>query len=279
MLRVAIIGSTDKPAAADALARLTSWLRGRAEVVFAEITRDAHPVRHRAPQLVIVLGGDGTLIGLVQALGDAQVPILGVNLGKLGYLADFTLEELEREGDFLFAGNLPVTRRIMLHAEHRTAAGETFIGAAVNDAVIHAGPPYRMIEMSIESDGARVVSLRGDGLIVATPSGSTAHNLSAGGPILDPTIESFVVTTICPQGLSHRPLVLGSDRRITVGAIRSNPGTTVVLDGQTPRAFGEGDRLILSRHPVTFALVRNPRHSTWHALQRKLKWGQAVTTE
>lgn len=278
MLRIAIVGSPEKKAAPDVLARIRRWIGKRAEIVFADIVRDATVIRPMAPDLVIVLGGDGTLINAVHALGDEQVPIMGVNLGKLGFLADFTIEELEHEGDFLFSGELPVTRRLMLHTRHRPGDGQPFESVAVNDCVILAGPPFRMVELTIRTDDDLVTNVRGDGLIVATPSGSTAHNLSAGGPILEPTLESFVLTTICPHGLSYRPLVISSHRTIRIGVTQANPGTTIVVDGQTPRPFRHGDELTLYRHPVDFAIVRNPRHSAWHPLRRKLKWGQGLAT-
>ncbi|MBK8915686.1 MAG: NAD(+)/NADH kinase [Phycisphaerales bacterium] len=278
MLRVAIIGSPDKKAAPEAMQRIRRWLNGRAEVTLAEITRDAGRVAAADAQLVIVLGGDGTLISVVHGLGASQVPVMGVNLGKLGFLADFTVEELEQEGEFLFSGELPVTRRIMLRVEHHAASGAISESVGVNDCVVLAGPPFRVVELTIETDSDLVAHVRGDGLIVATPSGSTAHNLSAGGPILEPTLDSFVLTTICPHGLSYRPLVISSERKITVGATRANPGTAYVVDGQAPRPLAFGDQLVLSRHPSTFAIVRNPRHSPWHALRRKLKWGQGLAT-
>ena len=146
---------------------------------------------------------------------------------------------------------------------------------AVNDCVVFAGPPFHMIEMVVEVDGDEVAYIRGDGVIVATPSGSTAHNLAAGGPILEPTGEAFILTSICPQALSYRPLVLAASRRISIRIAQANPGTTVATDGRIVQPLQVGDRILISRYNADFLLVRNPRHSEWHALRRKPRWGEA----
>jgi len=271
---VAIMGSPDKPGVPDALSRTGRWLAGRAAVVFSGITYDSQRALASRPDLLMVLGGDGTLIAAVHGLREQQVPIVGINLGKLGYLADFTVDELEREGDFLFSGQLPITRRTMMAVRVERANGAATDSPAVNDCVIFAGAPFHMMELSVEVDGAEVADVRGDGLIIATPSGSTAHNLAAGGPIVEPTGESFILTTICPQALTYRPLVLDAGRRIVVRITHANEGSTVATVGGVIAPVGVGDRIVISRYPADFLLVRNPRHSEWHALRRKLRWGE-----
>lgn len=272
--RVALIGSPDKPVAGDTLERARRWLARHAEVVFAEITYDSHKSLAAQPDLLVVLGGDGTLIGAVHGLKKQQIPIIGVNLGKLGYLADFTIEELESEGGFLFSGELPITRRVMMDVSLEHGDGRVVRTPAVNDCVVLAGPPFHMVEVTVEADGDQVAVVRGDGLIVATPSGSTAHNLAAGGPILEPSAAAFILTPICPQALTYRPLVMDARRRIVVRMAQSNEGTTVAIDGRVVHPFQAGDRVVLTRYAADFLLVRNPKHSEWHALRRKLRWGE-----
>ena len=274
MKRVAIIGSPEKPSAAVTLERTKRWLADRAEVVFAELTYDSKRALAEKPDLLIVLGGDGTMIAAVHSLREQQLPIVGVNLGKLGFLAEFTIEQLEQEGEFLFTGELPLTRRVMLDVALQHTGGTTFRAPAVNDCVVLAGPPFRMIHMTVEADGDEVAQLRGDGLIIATASGSTAHNLSAGGPILAPTAESFILTPICPHTLTYRPLVMDARSRIVLRVTQANPGTTVAIDGQTSRPFHSSDRIEISRYGADFLLVRNPKDSAWSALRRKLMWGE-----
>ncbi len=279
--RIAMLGSPDKPAAVETLDRLRRWLSPRAELVFSAISYDSSLALPHRPDLLLVLGGDGTLLAAAHGLGRQQLPILGVNLGKLGYLTEFTAEQLEHEGDFLFTHELPLTRRLLLNVEYAAGPGHAAppidmarISPGVNDCVILAGPPFHMIEVSIEVDGDPVSHVRGDGLIVATASGSTAHNLSAGGPILEPTAEVFILTPICPHALTYRPLVLDARRRIVLRCHQGNPGTTASIDGRYTFLLRGGDTLTITRYPSDFLLVRNPRHSGWYALRRKLKWGE-----
>lgn len=276
--RVAVVGSPDRRlGACDTMKRLRRWLAGRASLVFSEMTYESRRALPHRPEMLFALGGDGTLIACVRDLETKQVPIVGVNVGKLGYLADFTIDQIEQEGDFLFDGPLPVTRRVMLDVCIDFRDGSSFRTCAVNDCVVHAGRPFRMIHIAVEADGDEVVEVAGDGLIIATPSGSTAHNLAAGGPILEPTAKSVILTPICPHALTYRPLTMGIDRRIVVHVRRANKATSAVIDGRTIRPVGEGDRITLTRYRAEFQLVRNPRHSEWHALRDKLKWGELPT--
>lgn len=272
--RVAIMGSPDKPAAVQIMQRVRQWLEARAEVVFAEVTYQSRQILQHRPDLLVVLGGDGTMIAAVHGLGEHQLPIVGVNLGKLGFLADFTIDELEREGAFLFSGKLPLTPRAMMSVCLEHINGSFDRTPAVNDCVILAGPPFNMIQITVDVDGDHVADVRGDGLIVATPSGSTAHNLAAGGPILEPTGEAFILTPICPQALTYRPLVMNGRRRIVLRVTQANEGTTVATDGRILRPFQPSDRIVITRYAADFLLVRNPKHSAWHALRRKLRWGE-----
>ncbi len=269
--RVAIIGSPEKHLAEATLARLHAWLTPHANLVFAELTYDSGRALAHQPELLFVLGGDGTLISAVHGLGLTQIPIVGVNLGKLGFLADFTIDQLEGGGDFLF-NDPPLTRRVMLDVRIERPNQAPFQTPAVNDCVVLAGPPYRMIELEVRSDQDVVMNMRGDGLIAATASGSTAHNLSAGGPILEPTAQSILLTPICPHALSFRPVALDVGREITIIPHETNAGTTVAVDGRLLEPFAPRDRLTIRRYAADFLLVRNPNHSIWRALRGKLKW-------
>ncbi len=272
--RVALVGSPDKERVSTIMSRTRRWLQTRAEVVFNEVTYDTQRALAARPDLIVVFGGDGTLIAAVHGLREHQVPILGINLGKLGYLADFTVAELEREGEFLFSGELPITRRIMMNVTVEHADGSASQSPAVNDCVILAGPPFHMVQVQVEADGDKVADIRGDGLIIATPSGSTAHNLAAGGPVVEPTGESFILTPICPQALTFRPLVMNARRRIVLRVTQANQGTALVVDGRVVSGFQPSDRIVITRHVADFLLVRNPQHNQWYALRRKLRWGE-----
>jgi NAD+ kinase len=274
MKRIAVIGTPNKEMATAAFDRVIAWLKPRCNVVFAELTVESRRALDHAPDLLFVLGGDGTLIAAIHDLGSRQMPIVGVNRGKIGYLAEFTVEQLERDGDFLFEPTPPITRRVMLSVRIDYASGEKSETLAVNDFVILAGAPFRMIEIVIGADREKVARFRGDGLIIATASGSTAHNLSAGGPILDPSANSFVLTPICPYSLTYRPVVVDSNRRISVHVEQTNEGTTAAIDGRLRHAFQVGDRVTITRYPADLQLVRSPNRSLWYALRRKLMWGK-----
>lgn len=276
--RVAIIGSPAKPAAAAGLERARHWVAGRAELVYAGLTFDSRPAWQQGAELLIVLGGDGTIISAAHALGMDQIPILGINLGKLGFLSDFTVSQLETYGEFLFQGPLPISRRVMLDVTVKNGVAE-YHTLAVNDCVVLAGPPFRIIHLALDVDGEEVARVRGDGLIVSTPTGSTAHNLSAGGPLVEPGAPATILTPLCPHTLTLRPMVLTADRQIGVRMLTSNEGTHAVIDGRVVHPIGATDKLLLKRYAADFLLVRNPRESPWSVLRRKLMWGAAPVEE
>lgn len=222
--------------------------------------------------LVIVLGGDGTILSVARCLGVRQVPILGVNLGKLGYLAEFSPEDVTRLVDDIREDRLGISRRMMLATRIIDGDG-TFSTPAVNDVVVQAGPPFRMIELKIQVDGQDLTTIKGDGVIVASASGSTGHNISAGGPVVDPTVPAIVLTPLNAHSLTHRPLVLSCEADIGITAPRVNPGSTVIIDGQVTRPLGPQAQIRIGPFPHPFLLVQNRIHSRWHTLQTKLNWG------
>lgn len=276
--RVAIIGSPMKPAAVEGIERARRWLNGRAELVFADLTFDSREAWKHAPELLIVLGGDGTIISAAHNLGYDQVPILGINLGKLGFLTEYTLAQLESFGDFLFQGPLPISRRLMLDVSVGKP-DSAWRMMAVNDCVVVSGPPFRIIPLNVYVDAEEVARMRGDGLIVASPTGSTAHSLSAGGPIVEPTAPAILLTPISPHALTFRPTVLDSHHQVGIQLREPQEGVHVVIDGRFVRPIGPDDRITIRRHAAEFLLVRNPRDSAWAALRRKLMWGAGPVEE
>jgi NAD+ kinase len=270
--RIYIAGNPDKPTAPEALEDLAAWLADRAEVVGAKLACDPQEIVAARPDRLIVLGGDGTMLGVARSLGSQQIPIIAVNLGKLGYLADFSLEDLKETFDRVVADAALISRRMILGVSLPGANGSEL---ALNDCVIHAGPPFRVIRLAVRVDGEPLTTVSGDGLIVSTPGGSTAHNVSAGGPILQPGISAFVLTPLSPHSLTHRPLVVECDSTIEVTAVTANEGTVVSLDGQRTVPLRTDEVVIIQRSPTDLQLVRNPKHSRFHTLVTKLKWGQS----
>jgi NAD+ kinase len=272
--KVLILRNPNKAQAADMAAEMADTVGRAAEVVGIGILGETPFLAVHRPDRIIVLGGDGSILAVARELGDRQVPIAGVNLGKLGFLAEFSAADVGRHLDAILHKPGIISTRMILQATISRFDGQAVQSLAVNDCVIHAGPPYRMIDLSITVDGQHLTDFSGDGLVVATPSGSTAHNMSAGGPIVQADVRALILTPIAPHSLSHRPLVVAGHSNIEVIARQANNGSMVVVDGQVPLPFNAGDRLSVCRAECEFQLVHNPDQPRWYTLTKKLKWGQ-----
>lgn len=254
-----------------ALDALVGDLKGRAEVVGVDTDQNGELSRINADAL-LVLGGDGTLLSTARRLRGRPIPLMGVNFGRLGFLASFTPEEFPRHLELLLANRLPIVRRAMLEV---SVAGQNFSATALNDAVVTAGAPFHMIELELGANGDEGIRYFGDGVIVSTPSGSTAYNVSAGGPIISPDVEAFCITPICPHSLSFRPVVVSSRSTVFVQAVRVNEGTTLFCDGQASTKLIAGDRVIIRRSDNEVLLVENPDTQQWKGLAQKLNWASS----
>jgi NAD+ kinase len=224
-------------------------------------------------EVLIALGGDGTVLATTRAIGVRRVPILGVNLGRLGFLADVNPDEVDEALQALFHGSYTIVERSRLEVTQLHEDGEELVGLVLNDAILAtSGDVARMIELETRVDGHLVSSYQADGLILSTPTGSTAYNLSAGGPLLDTTVSATILTPICPHALSQRPLVLSDELAIEV-RLRSDDDVHLTLDGQVGKVLrpGEGIRVRRSEHPALFLTI--PGHSRFETLRNKLGWG------
>lgn len=228
-----------------------------------------------ASDLLLVLGGDGTLLAAARVAAPRSIPILPINMGSLGFLTSFMLEELYPALEDILAGRLTISERVMLHAElHR--GGKTFDKQSVlNEVVINKGALARMIELELSIDQDFVCRYRADGLIVASPTGSTAYSLSAGGPIVHPSVESFIITPICPHTLSDRPVVVGDTSVIEVKLSAGTESVFLTLDGQKGIPLQATDRVRISRAQQLLKLIQTPNKSYFEILRSKLKWGEA----
>ncbi len=268
-----LIGNPDKDRVAESLENVEDIVSDHACIVGKALTKDTNIVAEASPDMVVVLGGDGMILSVVRAMGRRQVPIVGVNLGKLGYLAEFGVDDLADHISEIVKDSLHVSEGMMLDVAIHRGDEVIFSNLAMNDCVVQAGPPFRMIELAVFAEGQPLTNLAADGLIFSTPIGSTAHNMAAGGPILQRGLDAVVMTPICPHSFAHRPLVLRSTQAIEVIGIRVNEGTTVSLDGQISTPLCELDRLVIRTFDHRFKLVRHPGQTRWHTLITKLKWG------
>ena len=226
-------------------------------------------------QCLLVLGGDGTLLEAARLAGPRGIPILPINMGALGFLTSFTLEELYPALEDLLAGRSSVSRRAMLHTELERAGSLVESECALNDAVINKGALARMIELELNIDSAFVCRYRADGLVVASPTGSTAYSLSAGGPIVHPAVESFIITPICPHTLTDRPLVVRNSSVIEINLTGNTESVFLTLDGQRGIPLQAMDRVRINLAKEPLQLIQPPRKSYFEILRNKLKWGEA----
>jgi NAD+ kinase len=223
--------------------------------------------------LLVVLGGDGTMLGAARLVGAQQIPVLGVNFGWLGYLTEFTLAELFPALDTLLEGGFAVDQRMLLDVIVERAGQPIAQQRALNDAVINKAAPARMIELECYVNGLFVNGFRADGMIIATPTGSTAYSLSAGGPIVYPSISAILLTPICPHMLSNRPVIVPGESTVELVFKRTDEDLMLTIDGQVGVELQLDDRVLLRRSDMAFHLIRPTNRNYFEVLRTKLKWG------
>ncbi|MBI2218604.1 MAG: NAD(+)/NADH kinase [Candidatus Rokubacteria bacterium] len=223
--------------------------------------------------LIVVLGGDGTLLSMARAVGDLGVPLLGINHGDLGFLTATTLDERVPALEATLAGRMAIEERMMLSARVVRGSEATGEYVALNDVVIMKSAMSRIINLAVSVESEYATAYRADGLIISTPTGSTAYCLSAGGPILHPAMDAMVLTPICSHTLTNRPIVVPGDRRVEV-TLKTDQEVMVTLDGQVGLPLREGDTVAIAKAAARIRLVRFPHKGFFTVLRTKLKWGE-----
>ena len=284
MARVAIVSKPNKEELSRLLPDLIQWLRqhGFEPMLDREGERytsdapafDRAQLAFEAPSLVIVLGGDGTLLAAARVFASTGTPILSVNLGYLGFLTEVRLADLYSTLESWCAGCHDIDQRAMLHASLWRGGVEHSCYEALNEVVVSKGDIARMGEFAVELDGKSVARFRADGVIVSTPTGSTAYTLAANGPILTPDVDAMVVTPICPHLLTLRPIVMRGDARLTVRVVGIPNLALLTVDGQQAVELQLGDELRCHRSSYTVKLVRLSEGGFFEALRSKLSWGE-----
>lgn len=275
--RIFLIGNAGKPRVVETFEGLAQWLTSKDMLAGHDLSGRLESLNAARPDYVVALGGDGTILHAGQAMQHRQVPIIGVNMGKLGYLADFDVSELRQNLDDILANSQLVSPRMMFDVRIVSPEGEPWEGVALNDCVIRVGDPFRTIGMELRIDDRPLCTLAGDGVILATPTGSTAHNMSCGGPIVEPGIEAIIVTPNSPHSFTHRPVVVSPESRVCVRMQAQSAGVAAVLDGQCVRHISPDTEIQVSKSKSQFQLVRNPARGPWDMLVTKLKWGQDIS--
>ncbi len=282
---IGIISRPRRSNLAEVVPELLRWLerRGVATLYDAETgsslkgggeAKSRHEVAQRA-DLLLVLGGDGTLLAAAREAAVRGIPVLPINMGSLGFLTSFTVQELYPALEDALNGHSTIDERVLLMVERINANQILGQQRVLNDAVVHKGTMARMIELELHIDDGFVCRYRADGLIVATPTGSTAYSMSAGGPIVHPAVESTLITPICPHTLNDRPIVVPNTSVVELHLSGASDSVFLTLDGQTAIQLQSGDRVRIQRAAERLKLIRTPSKTYFEILRSKLKWGEA----
>jgi len=284
--QIGLIGKFEDPGIRETILRLAVYLREKKRRLLVEDTTGAYLGKHglrTAPlaeiavdsDLAIVVGGDGTMLHAARALAEMNVPLLGVNLGRLGYLTDVSPDDMLTSIDQILAGDFEEEHRLLLRS---TAVSETESGPptlALNDVVIHKWNSARMIELETYIDGHLVGTQRSDGLIVSTPTGSTAYALSGGGPLLHPTLDALVLVSVCPHTLNTRPIVVSGDSRIEISVCGTqHEHVRVTCDGQLNLPLRKDQRIRIEKDDRCARLIHPRGHNHFYVMRKKLGWGE-----
>ena len=280
--RIGVIVGPQKPDAFNVVGSLGDWCRERgielkgsgtvAEAGLLPALREVDGRLDEAIDLLIVLGGDGTILGAARLIGNWPIPVLGVNFGWLGYLTEFTLQELFPTLDALRAGNYSLDHRMMIDVGLHRGGKEISSHTALNEAAVN-GAPARITEFDCFIDGMMMTTFRADGMIVSTATGSTAYSLSAGGPIVHPDVAAILLTPICPHMLSNRPLIVPGASRVEIVFDGVKDKLLLTIDGQLVVDLHPKDRVIIRRSDKTFRLISPTNRNYFQVLRTKLNWG------
>ncbi len=285
--KIAILGRDDDPRVADPMTALAAHLTTAGVEVLAadtmslnlKVTRIAESALAEQADLIIAIGGDGTMLYAGILARDKGVPLLGINRGRLGFLADVTPDEMLASVDHVLAGNFSRESRLLLEARLIRADGEDITAVALNDVVLQRRDTGRMVDFETRVADRYVNTHSGDGLIVATPTGSTAYALSCGGPIIEPQLDAVVVVPVCPHTLTDRPIVIPASQLIEVRLLeRDDTNAEITVDGHSIGAIHPKDRLLIGRASSRITLIHPPGYDFYGILRSKLYWGRDSRT-
>lgn len=273
--QIALFRKKTTPRADQVALELGAWARARGLQVLDEdeLHRKVAQGRGSEVDLLVVLGGDGTFLAAVRALGGSEVPVLGVNLGHLGFLTEIAQEELHPTLELFLEGKTALEPRTALACTVRRACGETAQYHVLNDVVVNKGALARISDFEVQVDGHYLTTYRSDGLILATPTGSTAYSLSAGGPIVAPDLPALLLSPICPHTLTHRPILLRDSSQVEVRLLSKNGEVFLTLDGQEGFELEQGDVVRVHKSGRRVLLVRSLYRDHFQVLRTKLMWG------
>ncbi len=274
MKKVLIIGNTEKERIKKTFKELDAWLEKRADTVFLDIA-EAEKTRPLEGDIAVALGGDGTFLRVSRMVSPYGIPIIGIHLGLFGFLAELTPKDMYNNLDKVLRGEYKINSRMLLNCRLERDGGSVNESLGVNDAVVSRASLSRLVSVKLFIDDEEVATYSSDGLIVSTPLGSTAHCLAAGGPILSPEIDAFVISPICPHTLTNRPLVISGDAKVKMQVGSECVGTGLTVDGQVYEELMPGDTISVERSDTRLKLVDAGIRSFYTVLREKLSWGES----
>ncbi len=271
MKKILFLGDKSKKRVRETITELEPLFRKKSHLTIIDIS-DEDGIEQISADLAFVFGGDGTILSASRKLNDKQIPLIGVHLGKFGFLADLTSHEVDKSLEIIFSGEYVISQRMLLTCKvirDEQVINETL---GLNDAVVSRTSLSRLISIKLYVNKKIVTTYSSDGLIVSTPAGSTAHSLSAGGPIVTPDMEAFIITPICPHTLSNRPLVVSGDSTIELEQISDSRGVGLTVDGQVYFDVMTGDRVVIEKAEKKLQLIDIQARTFYDVLREKLNW-------
>ena len=273
---VVVLGAPNRDRVRSELRRLQPVIASRADIAAVDL-EFSYNFAGKSHDLVIVLGGDGSILQTARQMGPNQLPVLGVNCGRLGFLAALSPDDFLNVWPDVCRGGFEIVEHLMLQVRLIRDNEVVAEQLGLNEAAILGGPPYQILDIDLYADEHLATRYRCDGLIVATPVGSTAHNLSAGGPILRRNLQAMVISPISPHTLTYRPLVDSADTRLELAVTEPNESTSIVVDGRILGRLLPGDRVQIRRADKSFQMLSVPGQNDYRTLRDKLGWGGSVS--
>ncbi len=273
--KILVVGHRSRPQVSGTIDELRPLLESEGEVEVLDLEDLEGRRGNLVADLALIVGGDGSILRAARSLAPAGVPCMGVNMGRLGFLASYQKSDMAESFPGLMNGGGRRVERMMLNVRIESAGGNCQEIPALNDVLISHGERHRMIGLVLDIDGQSVATFHGDGALVSTPTGSTGHNLAAGGPILESRLESMVITPVCPHTLSNRSIVIGGQSCVRVSLASHDREATCIVDGQVQLPIVRGDVVQIEKAVEKFVLIENPRRTGYDTLREKLHWSQA----
>ncbi len=276
-MKILVLGSVERSGISEVLDQLRPHLAAHCTILVEDLQQKMDLSPYQEADLALVLGGDGAILRAARQMGYFQIPVLGVNLGRLGFLADLDPDRLVECLPLVTTGQYTLTRHLMYECEivqkDSTSGVERRVFLGLNEVMVHTLPPFPLLELDLAIDSIPAAHYRGDGLILSTPIGSTAHSMSAGGPILGQQLSAFVITPMCPHALTHRPVVESAEHTYTITMTGRTKQASLGMDGQESVTITQEHKVTIRKAPVTFQLIKVQGSNYYDTLRQKLNWG------